>query len=634
MSTKMMDAPPSLQPPGYFPGRGRLPRSISDSPTRQRTTDDLLSNLSPTSALAAFRNPSGALKECMDAATPTEQSFAIRTAVASQKIGTWLEELANWPWPAGGSSSPFEFPAAKRRKQPRPDGSAPAPEADIPALQLYMGSFLAADVSLYLERVDEISREMEQMDLEEIKSHVLYNHIMPLSRPGTPLSDAGRPMVSISSYNKMDDLTALITATIVQALPNLYKLNRLMNAWATRLAVLKKAPSFMSSLEDVESALTAARNTIDPTRPATPGQELHPSALEVDLSVFTRKELDIMKSILDAKVSRAGRHLDSMLDMLEGSQDTLPEHWIDRMDSLEQRYVEWLTHAERAVRETEWAEIAQVKAAADTTTRALKTLDGLDDTEDGPIGAIDARDEIEPSLLIEESVEDVSELDLPPLPSARRGSNSSANSTIIHGSQMADFILSSDPPDHGTPDLHRYRDATSREATPADERHPSSPPPSAFRSSTRSVSVSFVDMPTVTELPDDESPPRTPAPYSQEPASPAKPGLSRTDDQLQQQISEILESLPAKIRLTTQPPAINLNPPDFKMPIRAKPSKPDKALVAIRVCQQHPREQGRLRSCSRQHFPVPRRGNGTETATARLRCITYPGPMGRPRSGC
>jgi hypothetical protein len=62
--------------------------------------------------------------------------------------------------------------------------------------------------------------------------------------------------------------------------------------------------------------------------------------------------------------------------------------------------------------------------------------------------------------------------------------------------------------------------------------------------------------------------------------SPSKRSMTSTDDQLQQQISEILGSIPAKIRLAAEPTPINhLNPPDFALP-RPK-QKPDPLLRSL-----------------------------------------------------
>jgi hypothetical protein len=178
------------------------------------------------------------------------------------------------------------------------------------------------------------------------------------------------------------------------------------------------------------------------------------------------------------------------------------------------------------------------------------------------------------------------EPELPVLPQLRRGSEVSETATVVHGPQsgLADF--SSDAPDQGTPDYHRLRDAVMPSTEGSDDIDiPSSPP--NFRSSTRSLSVSFNDIPTVVEAPEEGTPPETPLDVSfaddddipgevDRPESPGKMSAVSSDDQLQQQISEILESIPAKIRLASEPSAVNLNPPDFSMPTTTRPkAKPD-----------------------------------------------------------
>jgi hypothetical protein len=259
----MDDSPQPARIPAHLaPARGRHLRSTSDySPTRQRNTDDLLSHLTPRTVVDAFRNPSGSLKACIEAATPAEQAFALRVAIASNSIHEWLGELSVWPWPAGGGSAGFEMPAAKRTRR----SDAVTPEHDEPPSldQEYNGSLPAADVVRYERRIDDIAQGLEELDIEEIKSQVLNNHIMPLSKPGTPIMDSGRSTISLSSLARLDDLTAIVTATTVQALPELSRLTRLMGAWNFRLLVLRKIPVFLTSIADAEVALQSGmRSTL------------------------------------------------------------------------------------------------------------------------------------------------------------------------------------------------------------------------------------------------------------------------------------------------------------------------------------------------------------------------------------
>lgn len=745
-----MGDPPFLQPSTVnLTLRGAHFRSPSDTPGRQRPTDDLLSRLSPRTAVDVFRNPTGALKVCLDASTHAEQSFAMRAATASKNIQEWLEELSTWPWPAQDSSAGFQRPPPKRRRlfhgmmpEPEKEGGEEE-EADEGT---YLGSLLATEVSRYEDRIDDISRDMEDLDVEEIKTHVLHNHIMPLSRPGTPMSDSNRSMMSsLASYAHMDDLTAVITATIIQALPNLSRLTKLMNTWSIRLAVLRKTSSFLPGLDDAEVALQAGWKAMDF------GDVEEDSVGDRSGSTLSRSDFDVMKLVLERKVSKAGQHLDYMLDTLEGREDTLPESWIDRMDALERDYGEWAAACERKIRQSEWvrmvrenresrvgidagetsalgaaeqlegddvqevngllpehdspadasamhqnevpdvaepaadpspevvikihpAEVTEETAAGDhqshpssadadgqansnvpsdpaveilahldsdvaqanaeedvliaseeseiepppvdTPSPLTETLDTVREPDYTPAD-LDAQPQSSESLIAtvesdsptEQSVAEekglatpeasedfdpmldmlpdivIPEPELPALPRARRGSDVSNTSTVIHGLQSPLMEFTSDPPDQGTPEFPRLRNAAS-EPPPGDGISPPGSPPN-FRSSTRSLSVSFNDIPTVVEVPNDEdTPPRTPmmeysviddedlARVTDSPASPGSPSkmsVASADDQLQQQISDILQSIPAKIKLTSRPPEVNLNPPDFKMPPRSKP---------------------------------------------------------------
>ncbi|KAK4178386.1 hypothetical protein QBC36DRAFT_105500 [Triangularia setosa] len=368
-----MDDPPPMTAAHHHAGpRGRQLDSIPEHHTspRPRTTDDLLLDLTPRAAVEAFQNPSGSLKACIDAATPFEQAFAMRAAIASSSIADWLEDLSSWPWPKGGGSAGFEMPIAKRRGASSSDdnhmpennhnGTDQLEEDD----RMYLGSLEASQVAQYERRIDEINQGLEKLEIEEIKTQVLHNYIMPLSRPGTPLLDSGRSVISaLSTLARMDDLTALLTATLLQALPNLSKLTRLLSLWAFRLLVLRKIPVFLKSLADAEVALQSGWHTIgvkstkaDVTDTAS--SEEPPSGIN-GVTLLSQKEHEVMKTVLERKVARTGRDLDAMLDLLEGQLDTLPEEWIDRVDSLEHEYGEWTVACEQKIRESELAALVR-----------------------------------------------------------------------------------------------------------------------------------------------------------------------------------------------------------------------------------------------------------------------------------
>ena len=648
----------------------------------------------------------------MDAATPAAQAFAVRAALASKNIQEWLEELSSWPWPTRGGSAGFQIPASRSTEQNTGDQPSCTDE-------YYIGSLLASDVEQYKVRIDEIKHDKEELDVEEIKDQILHNHIRPLSRPGSPMLGSSCSVTSsLSAFARMDDLTALITATTIQALPNLLRLDRLLDVWSTRLLVLKRIPIFLQSAEDGEVALQSGWHAIKlPSKMGGEDAAADDASAGNSTTTLSRKSFDVMKSILARKVAKAGQNLDVMLNMLETSDDTLPDEWIDLVDSLEREYGDWTVVCERTITEADLARDVTAPVDAEETRDAV---DGscnennvsaepanLDSLSSGPVSATEIQREIpeestsvdggssrdhdvnletndaagsttpvikvhlpaedvkdlededvesdspqpppetrprrsivdnwtaeqehtpnldgpfpedvfpngspakelvpSPTLMEAlpidsdrdsngsqsdvldsdfefegQSVTDSPQLELPVLPHSRRDSDVSTPSTIVNGSQIGYMEFSSDPPDQGTPELPRLRDMDLGAAITSADISPASTAHSAFRSSIRSNSTTFNDMPTVRELPDDESPPKTPSKAAvvrdeapRDVPGPAKGIANNADDHLQQQIIEILESVPAKIHLTSEPPAINLNPPDFVMPTARRPSKPD-----------------------------------------------------------
>ncbi|CAK7223114.1 hypothetical protein SEUCBS140593_005128 [Sporothrix eucalyptigena] len=660
-------------------------RTVSGSPTRQhfhQHVDDLISQLTPATAVSALRYPTGPLKTCLDTATASEQSFVMRAALAASNIQEWLDELTEWQWPESGGSAGFEEPIYQRGRGlfDRSTSSTPSPPAahtlslsspTAPEKQVlgasdryndakknggerfWIGSLRADNVALYEERIVEIGHEIDDLEVEDMKQHVLHHHILPLSPPGTPpISGRLRSSSSASAtFTKMDDLTAVVTAIVLQALPLLSKLVRLLDVWRIRLLVLKRIPAFLDELTAAEVSIQSAWKAVhsgsfdDGSGHFTNGSRA---------PVLRREEFAIMKSVVEGKVSKAARTTDFMLDTLDGWEDTIPEEWIDRIDAVERDYGEWVAVCERKIRENDWKTVtvnrpalapplqiqkkatpvlegaavtAAVADAAKTiekpvTTKKRKPLYPHSTTPDDLPASAEGVLPILPrtpprTLSAQSSLESLrSEPELPSFNFAEQYDEDDDSASVIHLPSderlPSDVGLASEKPeslgfaDQLPDDASELGDeSTLPEPDDAEELRagtsPSSSPPD-FRASTRST-VTFNDMPTVTEIPGEESPtlPKTPVEssfvfegvtnddmdisqdipsYLESPGSPASPAsissrrmsVTSEDDQLQQQISEILESIPAKIHLSSQPsPSFShLNPPDFKLPRKPK----------------------------------------------------------------
>lgn len=616
----MNENPFSPLPPGLVLSssahhRQQWRSSPSASPTRQRPTDELLAALTPSAAIEALRNPSGTLKQCLDTATLSDQSFAMAAALASKKIKDWLDELSSWQWPSDSGSAGFDPSSPRGRGRTGHDRWNSITSEDLEIAEsnpagdkAWLGCLQSQEVASYERRIAEIQRELDEIDIERIKRHVLHNHILPLSRPGTPMSDCGRSTSSAALlYNRMDDVTALLTATVVQSLPNLSKLMRLMNTWSVRLLLLRKVPSTLAFLDDAEVALRSAWNAVDlgkrksvaSTSPDSPtGGGMLPA--------LSRKDFDVMKLVLDQKISTAARAVDFMLDTLDGRPETIPDEWVDRMDKLEKNYGEWVTVCERILREIDWARANGTKMAQHTPSHSPRRAVRPTSAASSPVSLASViRHEIptspsgserstgspvveRPSMSprLDSSPARPSDLGVPKMPSGaeierQMSSDFSERSSSVGSDVAATGTLRSASMDSNVTVKAPVPRMRSSEATAAGSglSPPDSPSltPSLMPRTSKSRSVSFSGMPAVpeSEVSEEDTPPKLllePSPMGDEQPE-LRRGHTRSpsdrsdDDQLQQQISEILESIPAKIHLSSQPTPVNhLNPPDLHLP--------------------------------------------------------------------
>ncbi|KAL7797601.1 hypothetical protein V8C37DRAFT_282027 [Trichoderma ceciliae] len=358
---------------------------------RHRPADDFFAHLEPTKVVEALAPPAGVLRGCLAEASAVERDFAMRTAMASQKIWQWLNELNQWNWPKQAGSEGFLEPSNTQRKL---FAQALTPEEEADRKQ-YMGSLLTEEVDKYETRINQINQEMDELDLEEIKGHVMNDHILPLSRPGTPMNmDPSRSMLSaMSSYHKMEDISVIITAIVVQTLPNLAKLSRLLQLWHMRIIVLRHVNPFLQAIQEVEALLGENWEAISQSH----WEMERPSRIAIVLPArtLTYKDFDARRQSLALKVADPGRTLDYMLDCLEGAPDTLPDEWLNRMEDVEQGYGEWVSACERKMAE---AKLAKTKAKtthlrkpSSLSPSPTRTRQSALDREASPAGSIDVR---------------------------------------------------------------------------------------------------------------------------------------------------------------------------------------------------------------------------------------------------
>jgi len=324
-----------------------LSRSSSHNYGQARDFDPILRNLSPTTTLRAFsegdrRSSRDTLYDSLQFSTSSQRTLGTRAAQTCLDIRSWARELEDWEWPGT-----FETPGSTKRSEQSnatiKGSSAPLNNHVVDQdgnTTEYWGSLPAVAVQEYEQRTDEIIQQLDEINVEELKEFVLSAHAQA-GISSASINDSIGDIGAATDLRRLDDFTAVITATILQALPYLSRLNRLLDTWSIRLAILRQAPSFLK-------ALTQARADLDRGWVAISGAQSD----DVE-SLFNRGTLIEMRSVIEHNVGSLGRKLDGFLDHLEGRLETVPESWIDGMETLESQYAVWIVQAERKILEND-----------------------------------------------------------------------------------------------------------------------------------------------------------------------------------------------------------------------------------------------------------------------------------------
>ncbi len=342
-------------PTHNFPARPRLAasRSPSRSPSRRQQFTNLdfnpsLSDLSPSSTLEALQandivrtgDKAGKsfIQKSVASASTSERAWGIKAAWTGKKVQEWYAEIGGWAWP-GFDQPPLEEPT--RRKAPYHIDRSLSIETILSNGRSLdgkqnEGGLSAKLVHEYEGRIELIRDDMETLEIEDLKDYVRSTHFKAGSRRSS-LQNTQTDFALPTGYDQLDDFTAVITATIVQALPIISRLEMLLNTWSIRLLVLRQVPSFLIELDAGRESMISATIAIG----------AHDAQHTKRRSDFSQKAYLDIRAVLQDQIAELGRKLDRMLDLLEGSADTLPDAWVDGLDNLENQYSVWVVKAER-----------------------------------------------------------------------------------------------------------------------------------------------------------------------------------------------------------------------------------------------------------------------------------------------
>ena len=283
------------------------------------------------------------LVKSIELASSSERALGVRVAQTCKDLKSWAVEVESWEWPGTFAPPPAEERTAKRRRLLSEAGLSEQHTIDVqyrgkPHDGGFWGSLPSEVIIDHEARIEDIGEAMEELDLEGLKEHVRSAHLH--ARPGEV---QGHSDHLASPPHRLGDVTALITATILQALPYVSWLNRLLSEWSIRLLVLRKVPGFLRALKDLDEALDSAWDEVDIQ-----------SQRDENVAGSLKSRMRVIRVTLENKVSMLGQLLDSMLDDLEGRAETLPDHWIEGLEKAESVYADWVVQSEKTVLQIEW----------------------------------------------------------------------------------------------------------------------------------------------------------------------------------------------------------------------------------------------------------------------------------------
>ena len=333
--------------PGHLRAHSRSP---SRSPVRKarftaQHLDPLLSNLSPDSTLRALQAtdtiPGGSREETLAKSiadtSPAEREVGIRAAFAAQKLREWRIEISKWPWPhrrERGLGMGFLHPHEEH--QTSHNG----------VKTVYLGCLTLQQVDQYEDRLDELRDELESLEMESIKDHVLASHSSP-SGAATSAPLSSKYDSKAGGYGRMRDFTALITATVIQALPDLAMVSMLIDVWHIRLDVLRQLP-FMLEMLDI------TKRNVNDALVSLGDRGMH--------SQLGMREYELIHTKLDHRITDLAHRIDNLLDLLEGQEDSLPQEWIDSLENIELQFAEWKDEAQRIAEKNDTGEAPYSRA--------------------------------------------------------------------------------------------------------------------------------------------------------------------------------------------------------------------------------------------------------------------------------
>lgn len=289
------------------------------------------------------------LIKSVEATSDSQRCFAKKVAETSRLLRLWCDELGSWQW-----NGDFEVPSSGQGDEPEQQGVEEyvmqlTSEAAESTDGVHLGALPKLRVLKYEARLEKIRDDLDELDVEGQKKHVLESHL----RNRHPALLSHRLTDNPETQAKLDDLTTLITTIVMQVLPYYSELTSLLNSWSARISVLRQVPRFLEELNGAQSAIDEAWLAIGVRQDRSSGLS-RARTVKIGGRGLFRESFNKIRDDLENKVAKLGQRIDEMLDLLEGCEETLPDKWIDTVEGFEIDYSSWTVEAQKKVAQYEF----------------------------------------------------------------------------------------------------------------------------------------------------------------------------------------------------------------------------------------------------------------------------------------
>ena len=278
-------------------------------------------------------------------ATHSERLFAVRVAENLRLLQVWCCEVESWSW--NDIFEAFEGASDAERYGDQGGTSQERPQCtDLPGEEATRTDDFTGTISFeYERRLRQLQDELTKLAIDDQKGIVV-----DLNRNVCLDSAQFKVLGTIEREHTFgfDVFTSVVTDILLHSLPYYSNLIQSLDLWSCRMEVLHQLPDFQRSMHNAREAMATAWSVVG-AQPTDLAGSRNTIMLKASSQGLFRSTFSALRMRLEQHIAELERLLQSMNDILEASDDIVPDILLDPLRDLESEFGDWIVHAEKKV---------------------------------------------------------------------------------------------------------------------------------------------------------------------------------------------------------------------------------------------------------------------------------------------